>query len=249
MLAGPWAEACVVPNQPASCVKDGYAATSLQRAAAGSGATARYTFRPPAAATYDVWAWVPYRSINRPDATASARYTVSVGPASFAATVDQNAANPSGAGGGGRWVRLGSVAPGPDAAVAVALDADGAGDGKASYADAVLLLLDRKASPDVVVTDAARPDRPAAPAAGLALRVAPNPAAGTATLHLTLAAPAVVRVGLYDALGRSVGRVAPGALGAGAHALPLPLGGLVPGVYFARAEAAGRTATAAVVVR
>jgi hypothetical protein len=75
---------------------------------------------------------------------------------------------------------------------------------------------------------------PPLPPAALSLRVAPNPAArGAGALHLSLAAPGVARVAVYDALGRAVALLHDGPLGAGPIRLPLPP--LPPAVYLARA--------------
>ncbi len=82
-----------------------------------------------------------------------------------------------------------------------------------------------------------------APASGgLGATVGPNPAVTTATLRLTLGAPATVRVTVADALGRTVLTVER-ALGAGAQALPLDVARLAPGVYVARILSSGASAS------
>jgi hypothetical protein len=77
---------------------------------------------------------------------------------------------------------------------------------------------------------------PLAPA--LSASVAPNPAAGAATLTLGLPAAGPARVAVYDLLGREVALLYDGLLGAGAHRLGLAAGRLAPGLYLVRVEAA-----------
>ena len=81
----------------------------------------------------------------------------------------------------------------------------------------------------------------AAPAATEALRmaVAPNPSRGTAAVLLDLPAAAAVRLVVYDVLGRRVGEVQDGPLGAGPHRLGLDGLRLAPGVYEARVTGHG----------
>jgi hypothetical protein len=67
------------------------------------------------------------------------------------------------------------------------------------------------------------------------LGVAPNPAGGPATATLALAAPGVVRLAVYDVLGREVARLADGPLGTGRHAYVLDGAALAPGAYVLRA--------------
>ncbi len=79
------------------------------------------------------------------------------------------------------------------------------------------------------------------PGAGLAVAVYPNPARGAATLSVRLAAPATVRVAVYDALGRLVAQTE-AAAGVGTTPVPLDLSGLPSGLYIARVTASGDVA-------
>lgn len=73
---------------------------------------------------------------------------------------------------------------------------------------------------------------PALVSMGLTLRAAyPNPARGVATVAFELAAPADVRVDLYDVAGRLVRGADLGARAAGAHTHALDLEGLAAGTY------------------
>ena len=75
----------------------------------------------------------------------------------------------------------------------------------------------------------------ASPSAGAALSAPrPNPAAGRATLNLTLDAPQAVRATLHDALGRTVAVLHDGDAD-GTVALSVDASALAPGVYVVRA--------------
>jgi hypothetical protein len=65
----------------------------------------------------------------------------------------------------------------------------------------------------------------------LAAVVAPNPASGRAAVAFTMAAPGVVRVVLYDVLGRAVATTAARHLEPGRHRLALGLASVPAGVY------------------
>jgi len=86
----------------------------------------------------------------------------------------------------------------------------------------------------------------------LALAVAPQPSGARAVLTFALSQSARVRLELFDVGGRRVRRLADGSFAAGAHALTWDgLGDsgrrVAAGVYFARVEAAGRSAVMRVV--
>ena len=72
----------------------------------------------------------------------------------------------------------------------------------------------------------------------LALNVAPNPLRGAGAVTLDMPAPDHARIALVDALGREVEVLHNGPLARGPHRLSLP-GGLPPGLYVVRADAAG----------
>ncbi|MEL6616245.1 MAG: T9SS type A sorting domain-containing protein, partial [Bacteroidota bacterium] len=71
----------------------------------------------------------------------------------------------------------------------------------------------------------------------------PNPASHTATLAVSLAAPADVRVMIYDALGRRVATPHDGPLAEGPHRLALPVSQLAAGTYVIRVEGIGTSTT------
>ena len=91
-------------------------------------------------------------------------------------------------------------------------------------------------------------DEPDARSGGLSLTTAPNPAHGGTTVTLTLDAPSSASVTLSDLLGRRVGVLHEGPLGAGAHRIAADLSGLPAGVYLVRVEAGGAVVARTVAV-
>ncbi len=79
---------------------------------------------------------------------------------------------------------------------------------------------------------------PAAPVASVLEAAAPNPFTGSTRLAYTLARAGVVRLAVYDALGREVAVVTEGYRTQGRHEAALAGAGLAPGVYVARLETA-----------
>ncbi|MBN2465033.1 hypothetical protein JXD38_05360 [candidate division WOR-3 bacterium] len=80
------------------------------------------------------------------------------------------------------------------------------------------------------------------------LNVMPNPLSGHGRLNYTLNRPADLRVQLYDRTGRIVRTLFDGYSPAGLQSLPFDASDMVPGVYFARADADGRALTVPVTV-
>ncbi len=90
----------------------------------------------------------------------------------------------------------------------------------------------------------------AAPEAGLALAVGPNPTRGDATVRFSLDRAQRVEIALYDVLGRRVATVAEGAFAAGAATATVPTATLSTGVYVLRLQGeAGAVARPLSVVR
>ncbi len=75
-----------------------------------------------------------------------------------------------------------------------------------------------------------------------------SPTRGPVALRLALAAPATVRVDVFDALGRRMATLAEGALGAGTHALTWTAVGAAPGIYVARLVAGAQVSSVRLVV-
>jgi hypothetical protein len=88
-----------------------------------------------------------------------------------------------------------------------------------------------------------------APRGGItALSFSPSPARLATELRFTLQEPARVRFQMLDVQGRIVWASPERSFEAGDHALPCPLHGLAPGLYFMRAERGPETASTRLVV-
>ena len=238
-----WQTACVLPGVPASCPTDGYGATTLRVATAASGGRAVYRLAVPAAGTYDAFAWTPAYSRNRPTATAAARVVLRTRTRSdgtpldsTVVTLDQTStAAPTG------WRRLGRVTAADGTDAEVVLDAAGAADGRDTYADAVMLVLNRRLSPGTVVTPTAAA-RPAAPSAALGLTLAPSVVAAGTPVHVraTVESPADAVLIVYDLIGRKLSHHVSPRLTAshgGTVSATLDTAPLAPGVYVVEVRA------------
>jgi hypothetical protein len=93
-------------------------------------------------------------------------------------------------------------------------------------------------------TDGGTAGEPGTPGGGLRLAPpAPNPASGPVRLSYVLAAPAAVRLSVYDVLGREVAVVAAGERATGEHEASLDTSALPAGVYTVRVEGGGHAST------
>jgi len=168
---------------------------------------------------------------------AAAPLTYAVGTETATVSTDVNPDTARG------WVRLASVPVAEQATVTLTVSEAT----QPAYADAVMAMINRQASPDAEIAIPVRrePVGPETPGADdLHLTSYPNPARATVTLQLTLPAPAPVELALYDVLGRRVRAVLTGhRRPAGSHAVRLATDGLAPGVYVARLQVGSRTAT------
>lgn len=81
------------------------------------------------------------------------------------------------------------------------------------------------------------------------LTVAPNPFRESTLLSLVLPAGGAVDLSLYDPSGREVAVPIAARLGAGTHSVEMSGSGLVPGVYFYRLRAGGRSETGKLIRR
>jgi hypothetical protein len=95
----------------------------------------------------------------------------------------------------------------------------------------------------VVVVAAPGPVEPLAEGPVALLPAYPNPSSGAATIPFVLAAPARVRLAVYDVLGREVAVLADGPHAAGRHEVAFDGAGLAAGVYVVRVEAGGAVTT------
>ncbi len=243
-----WQTACIVPG---ACPADGYGGTTLRVATAASRARAVYRLAVPAAGTYDVYAWTPAFSRNRPNATTAARVVLRTRTRtgdlpldSTVVTVDQASTTlPAG------WRRIGRLAVADGADAEVVVDAGGAADGRDTHTDAVMLVLNRRLSPATVVTPTSASAAPRPPADLFRIEAHPSVvrAGDRVTLRLDLPITADAQINVYDAAGRTVSHRASPRLTA-SHGIDLSTDGLAPGLYLVEVRAGDAVGHARIVV-
>ena len=137
----------------------------------------------------------------------------------------------------GGWTKLGDVSlqQGADRVV-VRLSNDSIGVGKRVVADAVMLVLNRRLSPDAVVS--VRSDEPVLKAGAFGLlQNYPNPFNSTTMIVYQLPESGRVKIRVFDTLGRGLSTLIDEEQEGGIHALPFRGGELSSGVYLVRIEA------------
>jgi uncharacterized lipoprotein YddW (UPF0748 family) len=225
----------VIPTQ----TPRGYRGVSL-RANAGSEASITYRMEVEHEAWYNVYAYVPYDQANASIATESAVYTVyyNNGADSLTTTIDQSEFRNRG------WMHIGNVylEQGPKDVVKIkASDASGG----VVFADATMLLIDRKKSPDVQipVSTSIENTENELPT-GITLHPAyPNPFNPTTTLRYELNTPQPVKFAVYDLLGREVSVLVDQLMPAGIHESRFDASGLSSGIYVTRLQAGNQVLT------
>jgi uncharacterized lipoprotein YddW (UPF0748 family) len=228
---GEWAES------PVSGFEGG-----MLRADAGAGSTLTWDVAAPYSGTYEVYAFQPR---FRGDATRGAYFVASAGADSVVTIVDQWSTSVQG------WVHLGQFERTAGESVTVRLRADEASDGRASYGDAVMLLLNRKLTPDLLIptSTSSLPERWAPEGRVVIHPFYPHPTSDSTNLSFTLSDASSVSAHLYDALGRRVLTLVDGEiLAAGRHRFHADVSALASGVYVCSVRADGTRASSSLVV-
>lgn len=216
---------------------DGYEGRSL-RSNAGSNSEITYNMDVPYDAWYRVYTYIPYNSSSADVATTTAKYTVyyNDGQDSTVTSINQRLFRNRG------WMSIGNVYLKQGTQPVVRIRTNDITDGSPIYADAVMLLLDRKKSPDLVITvptslpdDVYEQDRPVATQLHKAY---PNPFNPTTVIRYRLEQSENVRIAVYDILGREVSVLVNGLMSAGEHQVTFDAGNMASGVYIYRMETA-----------
>ena len=116
------------------------------------------------------------------------------------------------------------------------------GYGQFVYADDMMLILNRKLSPDVPTGISGR-SLPDGPHSFSLQQNYPNPFNAETVIRYTIGQGGHVRLTVYDLLGREVATLVDGVLGAGEYRVRFDASSLPSGVYLARLEAGPRTET------
>lgn len=226
-----------------SSANPGFSGNSLYAVSSGVH-TIHYSATVPVTGMYEVYAFT-VASSNR---TAAAPYTVSASNGDFTVTVDQSKSSNAG------WRKLGDFHFLEGLRPVAALSNHSIGDGKLVSADALMLVLNRRLSPQASPGTAAVLDRYRNAPSFLLLKNYPNPFNPSTTLTYTVSSPSSdatgvrVMLSVFDPLGREVARLVDAVQQPGSYSVNFNAPHLNTGVYFARLTLLGNTAVRRIVL-
>ncbi len=198
-------------------------------------AALNYNIDVPYSAWYDLYVYLfPNSSF-----TENARYTIFSGTDSTVVSVNQRTLKQKG------WVQLPSVFLTKGAATVLRLDNINAEKGKYVMADAAMLRLNRKLSPDVVIVSVEdeKSVQTSLPETLVLEQNYPNPFNPSTKVQFTLPSDAVAKLVVYNTLGEEVATLINTELKAGTHSAEFRADGLSSGIYFLRLVAGSASAT------
>lgn len=219
-----------------SSANPGYTGNSLYAASSGVHSL-QYNASVPATGMYEVYVFT-VASSNR---TAAAPYTVSASNGQFAVSVDQSKSINAG------WRKLGDFHFTEGLRPVVTLTNQSIGEGKFVSADAVMLVLNRRLSPQASPGTASVLDRHRDVPTFHVLQNYPNPFNPSTTLRYIVSSPASgttgerVLLSVFDPLGREVSRLVDAVQLPGSYSVRFDASHLNTGVYFARLTSSGNT--------
>jgi hypothetical protein len=189
-----------------------------------------------------VYTFIPHNTADPSVATTTAHYTTyfNNGADSVVTVVNQQLFRNRG------WIPIANVPLQAGVRPVVRVRTNDITDGKPMFADAVMLLIDRKNSPDVaipVLTSIDEPSENDLPSGVTLYPAYPNPFNPATTIRYRLDKSQQVRLRLFDLLGRQVALLADGMMPAGEHAVQFEAGQLASGVYIYRLETGSRMLT------
>ncbi len=220
----------------------GYEGRSL-RGEAGSGAQITYNINVPFDAHYRVYTYIPHNTSNPTVATTTAVYRLfdSEGEEVEATTINQQLFRNRG------WMSVGNVYLEAGVQPVVTVNTNDITDGRPMFADAVMIIVDRKKSPDLVIPVAtsifdSQPqiERPVATQLYPAY---PNPFNPATNIRYRLEQAGEVKLSVFDVLGREVATLVNGTMPAGEHQVLFDAMNLSSGIYLYRLQASGEVFT------
>jgi uncharacterized lipoprotein YddW (UPF0748 family) len=246
-----WRPPALVLNETdASVVKTGTWVTestavgyqgNMLTATSASGATITYPFTLPYSGTFDVYAFDVRFNTN---ATNSAKFEITANGSTTPFVLDQRSTYTSG------WQKIGQVTASSGATVEVKMLAGAVTDSRSSFADGVMLLLNRKLSPATNVPIVLPNDTEEAPQNVELAPVYPNPFTQNATISFSLKTQEAVHLSVYDVLGRQVAVLLNNqVLADGEHKIPFNGSTLSSGVYFYKLNTTNGTQTGKMVIQ
>jgi len=186
-------------------------------------ASIEYSFNVPADAWYEIYTYlVPYYSLST-----QAHYTLYSVNDSESVFINQSL--PQNAG----WTRLGNVFLQAGKQKAVKIDNEYLVSGKNLLADASMMMINRKLSPDAVVLTA-EAENNKIPEDYILYQNFPNPFNPNTTIRFKLNDASRARLQIFDILGREVKEIVNGYLESGLHSYEFSGESLASGIYFYR---------------
>lgn len=193
----------------------------------GNYAAVTYEIDAPFAAWFGVYAYV-VPSLNN---TARARYTVFSQRDSSFHFISQRDFNRAG------WQKISDVFLTAGRHRVLRVDNVGLNAGEEVAADAVMLMLNRKLSPNVVITAVReKPEETPLPAQFTLSQNYPNPFNASTQISYALANAGLVRLQVYDARGRLAATLVNAVQAPGSYNVHFDGGGLASGLYFYRLQ-------------
>ncbi|MCG3154334.1 MAG: hypothetical protein DKINENOH_00928 [bacterium] len=207
---------------------------NVLRAAAGSLATISYEFNVPFAAWFGVYAYFVPASTN----TRQARFTVFSGSDSSSFVRDQTDLASAG------WQKIADIHLPAGMRRVLKLDNTLAARGENLIADAAMIMINRKLSPQVVVTAVAQRETASASRPDFMLSANyPNPFNAATRMQFSLAQASHVRLKLYDANGKLITTLIDAFKPAGRHEITWQALELASGLYLAQLEVGAQRLT------
>lgn len=193
-----------------------------------------YRFSVPVSAHYDVYAFI---GASPSVYTTKALYRLRSGNDSLPVTFDQSKAAAS------TWQKLGTVYVEQGLRTVVTLTNEGIESNRMIMTDAVMLMLNRRLSPEVVVPMGVTGREPDAPAGFRLRQNYPNPFNPSTSIRYDLERTSAVRLTVTDILGRPVARLVDRVQGPGSHSAEWSAASTSSGVYLCRLEVDGSSVT------
>ncbi|MDP4174893.1 MAG: family 10 glycosylhydrolase, partial [Bacteroidota bacterium] len=186
-------------------------------------ASITYSVNVPYSAWYNVYAYVQNSSV----CTNKAPYTIYSQSDSVKKYLDQSNVNYKG------WQKLTEVYLQKGKRKVIKLDNEGIGSGKYIAADAIMLILDRKLSPEVQITDVQgkSEENNILPETISLTQNYPNPFNPSTTINFSLPLSQKTVLKVYDLLGREIATLIDGILPAGQNSVKFDASGLASGIY------------------
>jgi len=197
------------------------------RAEANSQSSITYDVNVPFDAWYNVFAWVPVQN----GATSSANYEVFGQGDTTITIINQTQSIKQG------WEKIGNVFLENGRQTVVRIDADKSGDQNPTYADAIMVMLDRKKSPNVeinaIITSSEEPLE--LPIGYELLQNYPNPFNPSTNISFNLPEANRISLEVFDVLGRKVATLYQNEVfSAGQHQVTFDASSLASGIYIYR---------------